>query len=304
MYDQNSKGISFTAGFFMLIAFAIAGLVLASMLGGQIWTQMTGKTVQQLADGQFDPADSDAYKIFQVTNQVLGYLIPTFLTAFLLHRQPGKLLGFGHGANPAQAGLVVVILLISLVAASGLAYINHIIPIPADLRIRFEKWESDYSKQVDAIINLKTGKDYLVALFLMGLVPAICEETLFRGGLQNFLTRGTKNPLLAIIIVSLIFSSVHVSYFGFLSRFFLGIVLGYLYYYSGRLWPGILAHFLNNALALTMLYYRDQQGKPASTGADIPDMWWGLIAIPIVFSLLFFFRKISAKVNADLPTNY
>ena len=59
MYDNDSKGISYTAGFFMLIAFAIAGLVLASTLGAQVWNQMTGKSFTEMQKGMSDPAYSD-----------------------------------------------------------------------------------------------------------------------------------------------------------------------------------------------------------------------------------------------------
>ena len=43
-------------------------------------------------------------------------------------------------------------------------------------------------------------------------------------------------------------------FFGFLPRFFLGMVLGYLFYYSGNLWMPIIAHFTNNALAILLMY--------------------------------------------------
>lgn len=42
MYDSNSKGISYTAGFFMLIGFAVAALLVAGMLSIPVWTAMTG----------------------------------------------------------------------------------------------------------------------------------------------------------------------------------------------------------------------------------------------------------------------
>jgi uncharacterized protein len=296
MYDANSKGISYTAGFFMLIAFAIAGLIFATMIAGQVWVSMTGKTIEALSSGQFEKADSWAFKIIQGVNQVLGYFIPTLVVAYTLNRKPLQLIGYERGFKWSQAATVALIIIIALIVSGGLSYVTRIIPIPEVWRILFTKLEADYMKQVEAIITLNTPQDFITSLVFMAVLPAICEETLFRGGLQNFLTRSTKRPWLSIIIVSLIFSAVHFSYYGFLSRFFLGIILGCLYHYSGRMWSNILLHFLNNALALTVLYVTKQDGKPISqTMNETESGWWGLLALPLVIGLLILFKKISAS---------
>jgi membrane protease YdiL (CAAX protease family) len=296
MYDTNSKGISYTAGFFMLIAFAIAGLIFASMIAGQVWVSMTGKTIEALSSGKFEPSDSWAYKIIQGISQVFGYFLPTLIVAITLNRKPLQLIGYEWGFKWSQAGMVALIIIIALIASGGLSYVTRIIPIPEVWRILFTKMEADYVKQVAAIINLNTPQDLIISLVFMAVIPAICEETLFRGGLQNFLTRSTKRPWVSIIIVSLIFSAVHFSYYGFLSRFFLGIILGCLYHYSGRMWSNILLHFLNNALALTVLYITQQDGKPVSQAMTETDSgWWGLLAFPLVIGLLIYFKKISAS---------
>ena len=130
----------------------------------------------------------------------------------------------------------------------------------------------------------------------MAFVPALCEETLFRGGLQNFLTRGTGKPWLSIIVVSALFSLVHFSCYGFLSRFFLGIVLGALFHYSGKLWLSILAHFINNALAITVLYISIQQGKSLQEAMkQDAGSFWGILGVPVVIGLFYLFKNISAR---------
>ncbi len=73
MYDNDSKGISYTAGFFMLIAFAVVGLILASFLGTQIWQQMTGKNFSEMQKGMNDPANSHVMKIIQSVTVIIGF---------------------------------------------------------------------------------------------------------------------------------------------------------------------------------------------------------------------------------------
>ena len=159
-------------------------------------------------------------------------------------------------------------------------------------------------RQAEAIMGLNSTPDFILSLLVMGLLPAVCEETLFRGGLQNFLTRWTKNPWLSIVIVAAIFSAVHFSFYGFLPRFFLGMMLGAVYYYSGSLWVSIFAHFLNNAISITAMYVMKLNGKPAAEVMGSQDaQWWGILALPLFIGLLIYFKKISPPPVTDSPVD-
>ncbi|MBL7745710.1 MAG: CPBP family intramembrane metalloprotease [Chitinophagaceae bacterium] len=297
-YDSRPKGLSYSAGFFMLIAFAIAGIIFSAEIAKMVWISMTGKNFDQYIKGMADPAYSTVYKIMQLVS-MLGFFIPAIVVAWLINRQPFTLLGFSSHATLKQAGLVCLITAAAIFVGGALSYVNHLIPVPADWRVTFDKAENDYNRQVYAILGLKSMTDYVLALVIMAFLPALCEETLFRGGLQNFLTRSTGKPWLAIIIVSTIFSLAHFSFYGFLFRFLLGIVLGWLYYYSGRLWLSILAHFINNALAITVFYYYTRQGKALDViKEDTGSSAWGFLAVPALIGLFMLFRKESAEVKA------
>lgn len=301
MYDNNSKGISYSAGFFMLIGFAITGLLLASFISIPVWTAMTGKSIKAMEDGMSDPANSNAMKVIQSISAIVGFFIPAIFTAFLLNKKPMKLIGFTGKINWQQVSLVFGIMITAVLVSGFLSYINDLLPLTESLKLKFEKMENDYNRQVEAIIGLNSAGEYIIAIIVMAFLPALCEETLFRGGLQNFLTRSTKMPWLSIIIVSLIFSAAHFSYYGFLSRVFLGIVLGLLYQYSGKIWLNIIAHFLNNAFALTVLYVYKLQGKSLKEAiADSNSSWLGILALPVMIGLFYFFYK-KEEVKKELP---
>jgi membrane protease YdiL (CAAX protease family) len=300
MYDNDSRGISYTAGFFMLIAFAIGGLMLASAMSVFVWHQMTGKSFAELQKGLSDPANSDVMKIIQSVTALVGFFIPTLIAATLLSKRPVKLLGFpSSGIKLNQVVLAVLLVGSALLVSSSLSYFTNSVPIPEAWKIRFDKMELEYNTQVSAIISLKNMKDYILALIIMAFLPALCEETLFRGGLQNFLTRATNRPWLSILVVSILFSLAHFSFYGFLSRVFLGTVLGALFYYSGKLWLSIVAHFINNALAITVLYIATEQGKPLEEAIkqDVTS-YWGMLAIPLVIALFVAFKRASVRQPA------
>lgn len=297
MNDNDSKGISYGAGFFMLISFLIAGLMLSTLLSFQIWTAMTGKGIEAYDNPAIE--DSTALKLIQAVLAIVAFLIPTIITAIILSRRPIKLLGFGtKGIKLSQVGLAILIMATALIFSDALSHITKMLPIPTDWKVSFEKLEDDYAGKVSVITSLNSIGDYLLALVVMAFLPAFCEEVLFRGGLQNYLTRSTKKPWLSIIIVSILFSLAHVSWFGFLSRATLGIALGAIFYYSGRLWLSILAHFLNNAFALTMVYVYTRQGKSIEDALkEETGSLWGLIALPVLILLISAFQKQSRKSN-------
>jgi membrane protease YdiL (CAAX protease family) len=304
MYDSNSKGMSFTAGFFMLIGFAVAGVFIAALISIPVWTGMTGLGFKEMEKGMNDPANSNAIKVIQSITFIIGFLLPAIFTAYLLNRKPMDLLGFTRKINWKQISIVFAIMITAMFVSTFLSYVNELIPISDSLKHKFDEMESDYNRQVEVIIGLNSFGEYVLALIIMAFLPALCEETLFRGGLQNFLTRSTKKPWLSILIVSILFSAAHFSFYGFLSRLFLGVILGLLYEYSGKLWLNIIAHFVNNAIAVTAIYYLKTQGKSLkdAIGENSDSSWWGILLLPAVIGLFIVFRKIAGKPK-EVPEN-
>ena len=302
MYENDSRDLSFTSGFFILIALGFAGLFAAAVVSIPVWTMVTGTSFTTMKEGMNDPANANAVKLIQAISVILGFLLPACFTSYLLNRKPLRLMGFRQPVTKKQIGLVLLIMFMSLFVAGALGSFNTWIPIPAGWRAAFDKLEETYMQQVEIMAGLKSVGDYVVGLIVMAFLPALCEESIFRGGLQNFLNRATKNAWLSIIIVSILFSLVHFSYYGFLSRFFLGIVLGSVYYFTGSLWLSILGHFFNNALAITQLYFYTREGKNIRDAmSDELPFYWGLAALPILIFLFLLLKKNSpGKPGGDL----
>ncbi len=89
----------------------------------------------------------------------------------------------------------------------------------------------------------------IVALLAIAVVPAICEEVLFRGAVQRSLA--TKLfPVGAVLVTSLLFAGYHVSLIQLVPTFTLAVMLGALAHRADSVVPGMVAHFLNNAMAI------------------------------------------------------
>jgi hypothetical protein len=153
-----------------------------------------------------------------------------------------------------------------------------------------------------ALSNLKSWPEFLMAIVIMAFFPALFEELLFRGALQTLLVRWWKKPLLAILVTSLLFSLIHMSVFLFISRVVLGFVLGLMYERSKNLWVNIIAHFLNNTVAVIQLFWISTHAKKVEVDKLDPDVpWWGaLIALAISVGLFLLFEKVSAKNKTQI----
>lgn len=114
--------------------------------------------------------------------------------------------------------------------------------------------EAQLQQMTEYLTNFSGFMQFLVGLIVIALIPAIGEEFLFRGLLQNMFTRGFGNPHIAIWLTALLFGAFHFQFYGVFPRMLLGVLFGYLYYWSGHLSLAMIGHFINNAFTLVTLY--------------------------------------------------
>jgi membrane protease YdiL (CAAX protease family) len=127
-----------------------------------------------------------------------------------------------------------------------------------DFMKSFDEWARGKEEQLIGVTKLLTSfrsfDQYLFSLLVIALLPAIGEELVFRGLIQNEIQRGGVNPHAAIWIAAILFSAIHMQFFGFIPRMLLGAMFGYLYLWSGNLLIPIIGHFIHNGFTLTMIY--------------------------------------------------
>lgn len=94
----------------------------------------------------------------------------------------------------------------------------------------------------------------LFNILIVAIVPAIFEEILFRGCLQQSIYKKTNNILLSIFISAFLFSAIHMQFYGFLPRILLGALLGWVYYITGNITYPIVLHLINNASQVILVF--------------------------------------------------
>ena len=192
-------------------------------------------------------------------------------------------LGTRRWPDARTLGLAVLLMLVSMPLVLFLYNVNKALPLPDLLR----NLESDTNEALKGLLNMQGIGELLANLLIIALIPAIGEELLFRGVLQQQLMRRIANPLIAILAAALIFSFIHFQFEGFLSRALLGVLLGWMYWKTGNFWIPVTAHFFNNGLQVVGQYLYGQEISTIDLEQDIDIPWaaallsavlvWGIV---------------------------
>src|SRR5450759_1685945 len=226
MPDYNSKNIRYPSQLAIFLGLTGGGLVIGAMATFAIWAMMTGQPFPLKAEDILQPKYYNVNMVLQAVSTFFIFFVPVHFFALICYRIPFTYLGFNFRFNYKQVLLLIGILILTFPLSGALSTLNKILPISEYWAAKFKAMELAREAQEAALININSFSRYVLSLFVIAFCPALFEETFFRGGVQNLFTRWFKGPWVAIIFTAVIFSLIHLSFYGCLLRFALGMVLG------------------------------------------------------------------------------
>jgi membrane protease YdiL (CAAX protease family) len=280
----------------ILAAYVLFGLIAGAILSFIVLIGLYGMTIisnpQALSGGS--PDYVNGLKIAQILTTITTFLAPPLL---LVLTERGKIKDFYSFKKPQPYILLMVLLIMaaSLPLMEWLSAVNQKMVLP-DVLKGLENWmrekEDDAMKMTILLLSMTDIPAFLINIFVIALLPAIGEELLFRGGLQRLFHKLFHNPHVAIWVSAIIFSAIHVQFFGFFPRLVLGAAFGYIYLWTGNLWYAMFAHFLNNAYAVCVAWYLQVHHMPLSEADNSTNFqWYGYLISLILTILLFIYLK-------------
>jgi len=286
----------------MILCYAILGLVIGSVLSVAVILGVYGteglSNAALLTGG--DPVSAAVLKASQVLTTGCMFIFPPLMLAWTEKIKISNFYGFIK-PKASLLFLVFMIMLCSMPLMEWIGLANQKMVLPEFLK-PVENWmrnkEDEAMKMTILLLKTKNVFDFLINIMVIALLPAIGEELMFRGGVQRSFTRMFKNPHAAIWITAFIFSAIHLQFFGFFPRLFLGAAFGYIYLWTGSLWYAMLAHFLNNAYAVSVAWYLQKHHIPltdADNSSNFP--WYGYIISLILSIFLFKYLKNKTTVS-------
>ena len=269
---------------------------------GVLWLSMAHGT-DPAALTQAGAMTRESMLVLNNANQLVAFLGASL--AF------GALVGFPFLGGFALKRPHAMMLLLAVVLALGMS------PL-LDFSYRLNEWmlvpgssihawagalEAQAMAMTRTILTFDHGGQVLGVLFAVGLLPALCEEWLFRGTLQPILVRATGNIHLSVWLAAALFSAIHMQFFGFIPRMLLGTIFGYLVAFSGSLWPAVLGHFVNNAGVVLAAWWMGAEWLDEGLEPQPLEAWgmadWGM-AVAALMALGWGLRTLVSRGDLDV----
>lgn len=259
-------------------------------------TQMSAMETEQ---------DIGLMKFFQIITQFGFFLIPALVFGFLIQKNIASFFKLKYLPSFLLSFLGILIIFLSNPFNEWLVYQNNLMKLPGFLS-HWETWmreaEEAAAIATNKFLEMDSFSDYLLNIFMIGVMAAFGEELLFRGAAQPLMIKIFKNHHIGIWFVAIVFSLIHFQFYGFFARMFLGAILGYSYYYTKNLWVPIIAHFFNNSLAVTYVYLSKEPLYNTSQGIiEIEEVntLYALISFSLVILGFFIMRYYAIKSGID-----
>lgn len=271
----------------MRIFIYLMALLVCSLIGGVITLRLSaGNDITRL-------------KIGQGISSLLIFIAPPLILYGFTRHKPMRAIGFRKPVTGWMLLIGVALMFVSLPFTSQLGIWNENMKLGSfealeDWLQSMEDMAGDFTERM---LQVDTVGGLLFNLLVIALIPAIGEELTFRGVMQQSLVKRCKNVHVGIILSAAIFSFIHFQFYGFLPRMFLGILLGYMFYYSGSLWTSILMHFINNGAAVVVAYL----GQKGLTDIDMEDfgsttnLWLMIGSLVVTVALIVLSNKLKQK---------
>jgi membrane protease YdiL (CAAX protease family) len=176
-----------------------------------------------------------------------------------------------------------------------LGWINALLPLP-DGYMQMEQM------QTKVLQDYLSGSQWLgVTLFHVALVPAICEEVLFRGYLQRAVERSGSVGM-GILISGVLFGFYHLRFSQVIPLAVIGILLALITWRTRSLIPAMIAHLVNNAGGILLVAYFPESSFVEVTPDAAPPVWLVVLSIVVSVAIFWYFYDQTVKDHGTNPT--
>ncbi len=191
-------------------------------------------------------------KLSLLIMHLFSFLLPALLFGWMVFKSGMIDFYTLHKKIPvAGIGAATILLLLSIPVIQYTYEWNQQLPLPEWMR----SLEAEANETLISLIRMDSLSEWIINILLIAILPALGEELVFRGVIQQYGYRFFKNPHWSVWLSAVLFSAIHLQFEGFVPRFLLGLLLGYLFLWTKNLWYPIFVHFINNAIMVTLAFF-------------------------------------------------
>ena len=252
----------------------------------------------------FEKADVNALRMLTVGGQILFILLPALIFAKLVYHDVTSALRVKL-PNGREVVVFITGLILLIPLLQSFIYVQNFVFTKLAENISFFDTIRKFLDELDKLVesaygNLLEAHSFFEGsfiVFVVAAIPALCEETFFRGFVQKSLEQRLK-PYWAIIITSLFFGLYHFNPYGLISLMALGAYFGFAAYTSSSIFIPMILHFINNFFAvITFLLIGDKDliNSNVTQNENIFPYLISFIVLSVIFS--FFIMYIHRNYN-------
>jgi uncharacterized protein len=291
--------------FFIALFVTMTGI--STLIGSALGPLIFGSSVPDIQHSDLEqilPAQINALKLVQTSNQIFGFLGAALLFVLLFGKQSVN----GFLVKPGKLLLLAPILMLASLPfmEQSIALNEALIPAGGWIETNLKPFQELADQLTVLMLSNGDHPSLFLNIVLFAVVPAICEEFAFRGVIQSQIVKMFGNAHIGIWVSAIVFSAIHMQFYGFIPRMLLGAVFGYLVIYSGTIWSAVLAHFVNNSLAvLSVHYYGKLEVPDDSLEASVSNLPMSVLSLILVALGIYFlyqkgnWKKISSEYLMD-----
>ena len=288
--SKPSTQLLFTA--LVLLVCGIAAMVFSIFLGWLVF----GVNISEMENMMQDLTQAkniSVLKLLQIIQSIGVFIIPPFIIAWFLHNKPAVFLQYYKRPSFKSILFVIAIVYFANPFINWLTELNSKLSLPEwmnSLEIWIQESENQASKITEAFLTTTSITSLFTNIAMIAILPALGEELLFRGVVQQLFKNKFGNAHYAIWASAAIFSALHLQFFGFLPRLILGAMFGYMLEWSGTLWLPMIAHFVNNATAVVAYYFMQKGliGNGIEKAGTSTDGSTYMVVVSLIFLFVFF----------------
>lgn len=289
---------------FWLTCIVISGMLIGNMVGLMFVLPKLDYNLEQMQLLTDDPTAIPGIKLPMILMQGVTALFAFIIFPFIFYKLVDRSsFTITLKANENSLLLPFFLTLAAIPVNALFVELNAEMYFPSSLSW-FENWAKEKEESLKALTefltNLNGTIEFSLGLVVFAILPAIGEEYLFRGFVQHYFRKWFQNPHVAIWLTAIIFSAIHLQFYGFFPRMLLGALFGYMYYWSGNLVVPIVAHFTNNAAALVLVYLNNHKviTMDMESASSIPAWLMGTELVVLV-ALTYYSKKLYNKLYTN-----
>lgn len=292
------------------------GAAFIGLIGGFFLYQIVGALLTVLIFGlDLESIPANDMRLMTMAGQILFILLPALLFSKWIYIDVGKIIRIRKPEWQEVLLFTIGIIILTPLLQSFIYIQNYFLDVWAQnseffnsIKSFFDTLNQMVDKTYANLLSASNIFELLLVILVVAIVPAISEESMFRGFIQRSFELKLK-PYIAILLTALFFSSYHFNPYGFIPLFILGVYFGFTAYMSRSLVIPMILHFLNNFTAV-MLYHifgNDELLKSdASVKSDeLSSYLFMLVVLTLLFVLLILvINKYYYKKNLIKENNY